>query len=124
MFSLLCLNPAGVLQSPLHLATYLNLTDVVRDLTRKGASLELQDQDGNTALHVACQHGQKECASEMTQDFCPSTLEPVLKIQNWRGQKNARQKNSLRSISVSVSKRSFFFFCLKCNIFCCVNTLG
>uniref|UniRef100_A0A3P9L3A0 Nuclear factor of kappa light polypeptide gene enhancer in B-cells inhibitor, epsilon n=1 Tax=Oryzias latipes TaxID=8090 RepID=A0A3P9L3A0_ORYLA len=72
-------------QSPLHLATYLNLTDVVRDLTKKGASLELQDQDGNTALHVACQHGQKECASEMTQDFCPSTLEPVLKIQNWRG---------------------------------------
>ncbi|RVE55713.1 hypothetical protein OJAV_G00228660 [Oryzias javanicus] len=72
-------------QSPLHLATYLNLTDVVRELTRKGASLELQDQDGNTALHVACQHGQKECASEMTRDFSHSSLEPVLKIQNWRG---------------------------------------
>ncbi|KAM9356132.1 NF-kappa-B inhibitor epsilon [Pholidichthys leucotaenia] len=72
-------------QTPLHLATYLNLTDVVRCLVRKGVSLELQDQDGNTALHVACQHGQKECATEITRDISFSKLEPVLKTQNWRG---------------------------------------
>uniref|UniRef100_A0A8C6K603 Nuclear factor of kappa light polypeptide gene enhancer in B-cells inhibitor, epsilon n=1 Tax=Nothobranchius furzeri TaxID=105023 RepID=A0A8C6K603_NOTFU len=57
---------------PLHLATYLNLTDVVSGLMKKGVSLELQDQDGNTALHVACQHGQMECASGMTRDVLPS----------------------------------------------------
>lgn len=73
-------------QSPLHLATYLNLTDVVRALVEKGASLELQDQDGNTALHVACQHGQTDCASEMTRDVSPSKLAPVLEVQNWRGE--------------------------------------
>ncbi|XP_035534298.1 NF-kappa-B inhibitor epsilon [Morone saxatilis] len=72
-------------QSPLHLATYLNLTDVVKSLLEKGASLELQDQDGNTALHVACQHGQTECAKEMTSGFSPSKLAPVLETQNWRG---------------------------------------
>ncbi|XP_060947247.1 NF-kappa-B inhibitor epsilon [Limanda limanda] len=72
-------------QSPLHLATYLNLTDVVKKLVEKGASLELQDQDGNTALHVACQHGQTECANEMTRDVSPSKLAPVLETQNWRG---------------------------------------
>ncbi|XP_030576677.1 NF-kappa-B inhibitor epsilon [Archocentrus centrarchus] len=72
-------------QSPLHLATYLNLTEVVQSLVDKGASIELQDQDGNTALHVACQHGQIGCASEMTRDVSPSKLAPVLETQNWRG---------------------------------------
>lgn len=73
-------------QSPLHLATYLNLTDVVKGLMEKEASLELQDQDGNTALHVACQHGQTECATEMIRDISPSKLAPVLESQNWRGE--------------------------------------
>lgn len=72
-------------QSPLHLATYLNLTQVVTGLLDKGASLGLQDQDGNTALHVACQHGQMECAAEMTREVSPSELVPVLEAQNWRG---------------------------------------
>nr|XP_040016322.1 NF-kappa-B inhibitor epsilon isoform X1 [Gasterosteus aculeatus aculeatus] len=72
-------------QSPLHLATYLNLVDVVKGLVEKGASLELQDQEGNTALHVACQHGQTECAGEMTREASPSKLAPVLETQNWRG---------------------------------------
>ncbi|XP_008395712.1 NF-kappa-B inhibitor epsilon [Poecilia reticulata] len=72
-------------QSPLHLATYLNLTHVVTTLMKKGASLELQDQDGNTPLHVACQHGQLECVTEMTRDLPPSSLAPVLQTQNWRG---------------------------------------
>ncbi|KAL6095805.1 nfkbie [Pungitius sinensis] len=72
-------------QSPLHLATYLNLADVVKGLVEKGASLELQDQEGNTALHVACQHGQTECAAEMTREVSPSKLVPVLETQNWRG---------------------------------------
>ncbi|KAK2856085.1 hypothetical protein Q5P01_004820 [Channa striata] len=72
-------------QTPLHLATYLNLPDVVKSLVQKGASLELQDQHGNTALHVACQHGQIECATEMTREVSISKLAPVLEIQNWRG---------------------------------------
>lgn len=77
---------SGDPQSPLHLATYLNLTDVVKGLVEKGASLELQDQDGNTALHVACQHGQTECATQMTREISPSKLAPVLETQNWRGE--------------------------------------
>ncbi|KAI4802430.1 hypothetical protein KUCAC02_020267 [Chaenocephalus aceratus] len=72
-------------QTPLHLATYLKLPEVVKQLVEKGAGLELQDQEGNTALHVACQHGQTECATEMTRDVSPSKMAPVLEIQNWRG---------------------------------------
>lgn len=72
-------------QSALHLATYLNLTEVVKSLVVKGASLDLQDRDGNTALHVACQHGQTECVSHMTQEVSSSKLAPMLETQNWRG---------------------------------------
>ncbi|CAK6962735.1 NF-kappa-B inhibitor epsilon [Scomber scombrus] len=72
-------------QSPLHLATYLNLTEIAKSLVEKGASLELQDQNGNTALHVACQQGQVKCATEMTREVSPSKLAPILETQNWRG---------------------------------------
>lgn len=70
----------------MHLATYLNLTQVVRELMEKGASLELQDRDGNTALHVACQQGQMQTAGEMTRLFSPSELAPVFETQNWKGE--------------------------------------
>ncbi|XP_057679530.1 NF-kappa-B inhibitor epsilon [Corythoichthys intestinalis] len=72
-------------QSPLHLATYLNLTDVVKSLVAKMVSIDLQDQDGNTALHVACHHGLTSCAAEMTSEMSPSKLTRVLETQNWRG---------------------------------------
>ncbi|XP_077443980.1 NF-kappa-B inhibitor epsilon [Stigmatopora argus] len=72
-------------QSPLHLATYLNLTDVVTSLVAKMVSIELQDQDGNTALHVACHHGLTTCADEMASEMSPSKLSRVLETQNWRG---------------------------------------
>ncbi|KAK6295027.1 NF-kappa-B inhibitor epsilon [Coregonus clupeaformis] len=72
-------------QTPLHLATYLNLSSVVRGLVENGASLELQDQEGNTPLHVACEQGRATCATEMTQDVSHSMLGSVLETQNWRG---------------------------------------
>ncbi|XP_021467277.2 NF-kappa-B inhibitor epsilon [Oncorhynchus mykiss] len=72
-------------QTPLHLATYLSLSSVVRALVESGASLELQDQEGNTPLHVACEQGQAKCATEMTRDVSPSKLGSVLETQNWRG---------------------------------------
>ncbi|XP_051908429.1 NF-kappa-B inhibitor epsilon [Hippocampus zosterae] len=72
-------------QSPLHLATYLNLTDVVKSLVAKSVSIELQDRDGNTALHVACHHGLTACATEMTSEMSASKLALVLETQNWKG---------------------------------------
>ncbi|XP_041951642.1 NF-kappa-B inhibitor epsilon [Alosa sapidissima] len=72
-------------QTPLHLATYLDLPAVVRRLVDGGASLALQDHDGNTPLHVACEQGRGDCASEMTRNIPPGQLTPVLEAQNWRG---------------------------------------
>ncbi|KAM9551275.1 NF-kappa-B inhibitor epsilon-like [Salvelinus alpinus] len=72
-------------QTPLHLATYLNLSSVVRVLVESGASLDLQDQEGNTPLHMACEQGWAECATEMIRNVSSSKLAPVLESQNWRG---------------------------------------
>lgn len=72
-------------QTPLHLAVYLDLEGVVQSLVERGASLHLQDRDGNTALHVACQQGLTECVSHMTRDVSHSKLAPVLHTHNWRG---------------------------------------
>ncbi|GAA6102135.1 NF-kappa-B inhibitor epsilon [Tachysurus ichikawai] len=72
-------------QAPLHLAVYLNQVPVVKALVGKGACLELQDQDGNTPLHVACEHGTFECANEMIRQASASMLTSVFETQNWRG---------------------------------------
>ncbi|CAL8314365.1 unnamed protein product [Lota lota] len=72
-------------QTPLHLANYLSLPSVVQSLVEHGASLEPQDRDGNTPLHVACQHGWVDGATSMTRDVSPSKLIPVLETQNWKG---------------------------------------
>ncbi|XP_048841910.1 NF-kappa-B inhibitor epsilon [Brienomyrus brachyistius] len=72
-------------QTPLHLATYLNLPPVVRRLIQKEASLEVQDQDGNTPVHLACEHGRKDCAQAMAAEMPGHQLKRVLKMQNWRG---------------------------------------
>ncbi|TRY60407.1 hypothetical protein DNTS_007169 [Danionella cerebrum] len=72
-------------QTPLHLATYLCQMSVVQQLMQRGVSLELQDQEGNTPLHIACTHGFKDCASEMVRYTPPQSLSRVLEAQNWRG---------------------------------------
>ncbi|KAG7264806.1 hypothetical protein CRUP_005575 [Coryphaenoides rupestris] len=86
-------------QTPLHLATYLSLPSTVQRLVEKGASLELQDRDGNTALHVACQHGWLDCATSMTRGVSPSKLTPVLETQNWKGE--GREEGGLTCLHVA-----------------------
>ncbi|KAG9344668.1 hypothetical protein JZ751_010354 [Albula glossodonta] len=94
-------------QTPLHLATYLNLSLVVRSLLLKQASLDLQDQEGNTALHLACDQGRSECANEMTANAPPRQLASVMEIQNWRGQTClhiATQRRNLRMVKLLLKK--------------------
>ncbi|XP_051900927.1 NF-kappa-B inhibitor epsilon [Pristis pectinata] len=53
-------------QTPLHLAMYTRQANVVRQLVLKGADVGLQDRNGNTALHLACQYGLEECMQALT----------------------------------------------------------
>ncbi|KAJ1147872.1 hypothetical protein NDU88_000715 [Pleurodeles waltl] len=80
-------------QTPLHLAVYLDQAEVVRALVLKGVNLDLQDRNGNTALHVACEQQHLNCAHILLQDKEPPESPrgaqhrewQDLKIQNWQG---------------------------------------
>ncbi|XP_064196863.1 NF-kappa-B inhibitor epsilon [Anguilla rostrata] len=94
-------------QTPLHLATYLNSPSVVRRLLEQEASLELQDQEGNTPLHLACDQGRNDCASEMGTHTPPRQLSVVMEMQNWRGQTClhlATQRRNHRMVKLLLKK--------------------
>lgn len=76
-------------QTALHLAVHLNQPDAVRALVLKGASRVLQDQHGDTALHVACQRQNLACACCLLEEQPEPGREPThsldLQLQNWQG---------------------------------------
>ncbi|GCC17828.1 NF-kappa-B inhibitor epsilon-like [Chiloscyllium punctatum] len=84
-------------QTPLHLAMYTRQTKIVRQLVLKGVDTELQDRNGNTALHLACQYSLEECVPVLTKPVTakehalfgfdtPSPLGPQnLERHNWQG---------------------------------------
>ncbi|XP_051008865.1 NF-kappa-B inhibitor epsilon [Acomys russatus] len=76
-------------QTALHLAVHLDQPDVVRALVLKGASRILQDQHGDTALHVACQRQNLACACCLLEEQPEPGREPShpldLQLKNWQG---------------------------------------
>lgn len=77
---------ASLLQTPLHLAVYLEQPSVVQALIHKGVNPGLQDRNGNTPLHLACEQQRLCCAQQLLQ----GTAEPPghlqdLQLQNWQG---------------------------------------
>ncbi|XP_067831846.1 NF-kappa-B inhibitor epsilon [Heptranchias perlo] len=61
-------------QTPLHLATYTRQTNIVRQLVLKGVDTELQDRNGNTPLHLACQYSLEECMQALTKPITAKEL--------------------------------------------------
>ncbi|KAM9154462.1 NF-kappa-B inhibitor epsilon [Pangshura tecta] len=76
-------------QTPLHLAVYLEQPTVVRALIHNGVNLALQDRNGNTPLHVACEQQNLQCAKQLLQEPGESTESrrslQDLQLQNWQG---------------------------------------
>ncbi|KAM4681575.1 NF-kappa-B inhibitor epsilon [Amazona ochrocephala] len=79
-------------QTPLHLAVYLEQPSVIQALIHKGVNPGLQDRNGNTPLHLACEQQHMQCAQQLLQGTAPpqSTPQPQghhhdLQLQNWQG---------------------------------------
>ena len=53
-------------QTPLHLAVITRQPVVVQMLVSAGVQVDLQDRNGKTALHLACERGNIECVQEIT----------------------------------------------------------
>ncbi|XP_038643272.1 NF-kappa-B inhibitor epsilon-like [Scyliorhinus canicula] len=84
-------------QTPLHLATYTQQTNIVRNLVVKGADTELQDRNGNSPLHLACLYSLEDCLQALTKPVtakergclgCQASdgvRQRNLEQQNWQG---------------------------------------
>ncbi|XP_053160593.1 NF-kappa-B inhibitor epsilon [Hemicordylus capensis] len=79
-------------QTPLHLSVYLEQSSVVEALVLKGVSTALQDRNGNTPLHLACEQQSLECAQLLLlqEPISAKNLEArripqALQLQNWQG---------------------------------------
>ncbi|NWY57617.1 IKBE inhibitor, partial [Chionis minor] len=79
-------------QTPLHLAVYLEQPSVIQALIHKGVNPGLQDRNGNTPLHLACEQQRLQCAQQLLQGSAlpESTAQPHghhqdLQLQNWQG---------------------------------------
>lgn len=79
--------PPAPRQTPLHLAVYLEQPVVVEALMRKGVNLGLQDRNGNTPLHLACEQQCLYCAQQLLQGTAePPEHHQDLQLQNWQGE--------------------------------------
>ncbi|XP_029820968.1 NF-kappa-B inhibitor epsilon [Manacus vitellinus] len=79
-------------QTPLHLAVYLEQPHVIQALIHKGVNPGLQDRNGNTPLHLACEQQHLQCAQQLLGSTAPpeGTAQPHrhhqdLQLQNWQG---------------------------------------
>ncbi|KAM9241005.1 NF-kappa-B inhibitor epsilon [Leptosomus discolor] len=79
-------------QTPLHLAVYLEQPSVIQALIHKGVNPGLQDRNGNTPLHLACEQQRLRCAQQLLQGSAlpGGTAQPPqhaqdLQLQNWQG---------------------------------------
>lgn len=73
-------------QTPLHLALITNQADVCERLLVAGCDPTLVDCNGDTALHIACRHGNLPCFSVITQNCMPQHLSTVTAAYNYHGQ--------------------------------------
>lgn len=73
-------------QTPLHLAVHTQQTDMINKLLLSGASLNVTDHKGNTALHITAQFSSTKCLEELALYVPLQTLLEVAPIRNNAGQ--------------------------------------
>ncbi|XP_062864124.1 nuclear factor of kappa light polypeptide gene enhancer in B-cells inhibitor, alpha b [Trichomycterus rosablanca] len=73
-------------QTALHLAVITEQHQVVDRLLKAGCDPTLVDNNGNTALHIACRAGSLPCFGLLTQN-CRRYLLSILQSPNYSGQK-------------------------------------
>lgn len=58
-------------QTALHLAALTSQNRVVRQLVVSGATVDVRNQSGNTALHIACESGDLEVVKSILKPISP-----------------------------------------------------
>ncbi len=73
-------------QTALHLAVHTQQIDIIRKLLLSGASLNVPDHKGNTALHIAAQFSSTKSLEELALYVPMQTLLEVATTRNNEGQ--------------------------------------
>ena len=73
-------------QTALHLTVHTQQIDMIRKLLLSGASLNVPDHKGNTALHIAAQFSSTKSLEELALYVPLQTLLDVARIRNNEGQ--------------------------------------
>ena len=76
------------LQTPLHIATYLQQSFMVRTLVDYGGSLAFVDNSGDTPLHIACATGSTKIVdfiSVTSMGYKPDGISEALQTRNYDG---------------------------------------
>ena len=83
-----CLNIMNKLfQTVLHLAVLTEQRKIVQKLVHKGCDLFVRDQQGNTALHIACRKGSEKLVKDMVGSLVdnPTKRKELFSIRNCEG---------------------------------------
>ncbi|XP_029695196.1 B-cell lymphoma 3 protein homolog isoform X2 [Takifugu rubripes] len=72
----------GLFITPLHLAVITHQANMVEALLREGADPAALDRNGQTSVHLCCEHNQQECLSVVLSAGAASTC---LEIRNYGG---------------------------------------
>lgn len=81
-------------QTALHLAVITEQPQVVERLLKAGCDPALVDNNGNTALHIACRTGSLACFGLLTQN-CPEYLPSILQKPNYSGELHSHARHSI-----------------------------
>lgn len=89
-----------LLQTPLHLAVLTEQEDIVLDLIRKGANVNIRDKQGSTPLHLACRVGHENIVKLIVYSLNkdPEFQKKYLAIRNCEG---------LTALHVAAERRYF-----------------
>ena len=75
---------------------------MVRRLVNAGAKVTVRDTQGNTALHLACLHGEVECAKEILAN-------ESMDLQQWNYNGESNEKTRQFEIYSMISSNNSFF---------------
>lgn len=83
-----CLNIVNkIFQTMLHLAVLTEQRKIVQKLVSKGCDLTVRDQQGNTALHIACRNGSEKLVKDMVGSLAdnPTKRRELFSLRNCEG---------------------------------------
>ncbi|KAH8403195.1 hypothetical protein KR222_007271, partial [Zaprionus bogoriensis] len=96
-----------VAQTPLHLAALTAQPTILRMLLLAGAEPTVRDRHGNTALHLSCIAGEKQCVRALTEKFGASEIHEAHRQYGHRSNDKAVSSLSYARLPADLEIRNY-----------------